>query len=182
MLDVCGICEFHDLQVGFISGRGTTMAAALAHDVFDYCVNRGSPVFVCSLDAEGAFDGIPHAVPFDKVMGIIPNIFWRILVLWYKGLTVMIKWNGKISEEISVFKGTRQGGLSSPFLFNAFYQDMIKSLDDTQRGIRIGRHSYNIFCNTDDVLLASLTVSGLQRLIDTANHYICTHGLRFNLE
>ncbi len=37
-------------------------------------------MFVCSLDAEGAFDGIPHAVLFDKVMGIIQNInfgeFW----------------------------------------------------------------------------------------------------------
>ncbi len=56
-----------------------------------------------------------------------------------QGLTVMIKWNGKISEEILVFKGKHQGGLSSPFLFNAFYQDMIESLHDTQRGIRKGR-------------------------------------------
>ncbi len=103
-------------------------------------------------------------------------------MLWYKGLTVMIKRNEKISEEISVFKGTRQGDLSSPFLFNALYQDMIESLDDTQRGIRIGSHSYNVFCYADDVLLPSLTVSGLQRLIDTANLYICTHGLRFNPE
>ncbi len=38
-------------------------------------------MFVCLLDAEGAFDGIPHAVLFDEVMGIIPEIFWRILVL-----------------------------------------------------------------------------------------------------
>ncbi len=37
-------------------------------------------------------------------------------MLWYKGLTVMIKWNGKISEEISVFKGTCRGGLSSRIL------------------------------------------------------------------
>ncbi len=59
---------------------------------------------------------------------------------------------------------------------------MIESLDDTQRGIRIGRHSYNVFCYADDVLLAILTVSGLQRLIDTANQYVCTHGLRFNPE
>ncbi len=51
------------------------MAAALEYDVFYYCVNRGSPVFVCSLDTDSAFDGIPHAVLFDKVMGIIPDIF-----------------------------------------------------------------------------------------------------------
>ncbi len=32
------------------------------------------------------------------------------------------------------------------------------------------------------VLLASSTVSGLQRLIDTSNQYICRNGLQFNPE
>ena len=40
--------------------------------------------------------------------------------------------------------------------------------------------SYNIFCYADDILLASLTVSGLQRLIDKSNTYIINHGLLFN--
>ena len=44
----------------------------------------------------------------------------------------------------------------------------------------IGKHKYNIFCYADDILLASTTVSGLQRLINTANHFITNHGLRFN--
>ena len=66
------------------------MASALAYDVFDYWVNRSYPVFVFSLDAGGAFDGIPHAVLCDNVMDIILDMLWRILVLWYKGLTVML--------------------------------------------------------------------------------------------
>ncbi len=54
----------------------------------------------------------------------------------------MIKWNDRISEDIPVLiKSMRQGGISSLFLSNAFYQDKIESLDDTARGIRIGRQS-----------------------------------------
>ena len=37
--------EFHDLQFGFIGNRGTSMAAALTHDVLDYYKSNGSPVF-----------------------------------------------------------------------------------------------------------------------------------------
>ena len=181
MLEACGTHEFHDLQFGFIPGRGTAMASALAHDVFNYCVENGSPVYVCSLDAEGAFDAIPHHVLFQKTRGIIPDIFWRCLVYWYARLQVRIRWNGALSiDPVYIFRGTRQGGLSSPFLFNLFYQDMLNLLDYMPCGIQIDECKYNVFCYADDILLSSLTCSGLQDLIDTANKYVCAHGLKFN--
>lgn len=39
---------------------------------------------------------------------------------------------------------------------------------------------YNIFVYADDILLASLTVTGLQKLVNNANTYITEHGLSFN--
>ena len=47
-------------------------------------------------------------------------------------------------------------------------------------GITINNVSDNVFCCADDLLLTSLTTSGLQQLIDAANLYISSHGLRFN--
>ena len=61
ILENCGIHEFHDLQFGFIPNRGTSMAVTLTHDVMEHFISRGTPVYVCSLDAEGAFDSLPHA-------------------------------------------------------------------------------------------------------------------------
>jgi hypothetical protein len=40
--------------------------------------------------------------------------------------------------------------------------------------------SFNAFNYADDILLASLTVTRLQRLIDVAQRYISDHGLLFN--
>ena len=37
-----------------------------------------------------------------------------------------------------------------------------------------------MFCYADDLILTSLSVTGLQELIDTANSYITEHGLKFN--
>ncbi len=76
ILDESGEHEFHDMQFGFIPGRSTTMAAALAHDVIDYCNCNGSAVYACSLDADAAFDGIPHSIMFQKVRGVLQDKFW----------------------------------------------------------------------------------------------------------
>ena len=79
ILDVSSRHEFSDLQFGFIAGRGTNMAASLANDVISYCNKRGSAVFTCSLDAEGAFDTVPHNILLYKSIGILPDHYWRIL-------------------------------------------------------------------------------------------------------
>ena len=180
ILEACSDHQFHDMQFGFVPERGTVMAAALAYDVADYMNKKGSAVYICSLDAEGAFDGIPHSVLFSKAMNIIPDIYWRMLVYWYSRLTIQIKWANNLSNNIAIKMGTRQGGLSSPFLFNVFYQEMVNQLSNTQVGVAINGTSYNVFCYADDILLYSTTISGLQTLINVANKYITEHGLRFN--
>ena len=171
--------EFHALQFGFIESRGTTMAASLTHDVISYFVSHGSP-HACSLDAEGAFDALPHPVIFYKAIDVIPDIYWRILVHWYQNLTVCIQWGNYISEDTRVRMGTRQGGLSSPFLFNLFYEGMIHGISNMTCGMRIQDKTFNVYCYADDLLVTSATVVGLQEILNYANQYVKSHGLRFN--
>ena len=104
ILEVCGHHDFNDLQFGFISGRGTNMAVSLVNYVI--------------------------SILFRKAMDVLSDHFWMIIVnnYWYRAICVQIKWGSALSEPITVHKGTRQGGLSSPFLFNLFYQDLINEL------------------------------------------------------
>ena len=83
-------------------------------------------------------------------------------------------------KNIKVGKGTRQGGLSSPFLFNLFYYDRIEMLASHEGGISIGDETFNVFAYADDILLASTTASGLQKLINSAVCYVENNGLCFN--
>jgi len=158
------------------------MAAALTHDIIDYCMNNKSPLYVCALDAEAAFDGIPHAIMFSKAIDVVPELCWCILVFWYSKLVVYIKWGENISEAVQICKGTRQGGLSSPFIFNLLYQDLVDILSKKNCEISINTMTYNLCCYTDDLLLSSLSVPGLQTLIEDENDdYITRHGFCFNL-
>ena len=95
---------------------------------------------------------------------------------------MFIKWGDNVSDPIMIEKGTRQGGLSSPFFFNLLYQDLVSSLSSRPHGVNINGTTFNLCCYADDLLLCSVTVSGLQKLIDAANKYITSHGLRFNHE
>ena len=67
------------------------MAISLAHDVMAYFNDRGSAVYTCSLDAEGAFDAIPRVVIFGKLDGIVPDYAWRVMYAWYRQMYVTIR-------------------------------------------------------------------------------------------
>jgi len=84
-----------------------------------------------------------------------------------------------LSDPISIRKGTRQGGITSPYLFNLFYEDMVKTANE-MNNITIAGHHYGAFCYADDLLLSSLTVTGLQSMINYCSSYISQHGLTFN--
>ena len=175
----CDNFSFNKLQFGFIKGRGTDSAVALAHDISSYFVNNGSQVYMCNLDAEGTFDALPFPVIFSKLYHVLPEMCWKILYNWYHKIKVQIKWN-KMGKPIKMCKGTKQGGLSSPFIFNIFYKELLDILEIQEGGISIGNRKYNVICYADDLLLLSSTVTGLQGLINKANAYIVDHGLRFN--
>ena len=47
-----------------------------------------------------------------------------------------MRWKGCLGKVIRVMKGTRQGELSSPFLFNICYQDMVRLTGAVRDGRR----------------------------------------------
>ena len=141
---------------------------------------EGAQLYTCSLDAKGAFDAIPHCVLFKKASKVLPDYCWHVMVNLYEKLTVQIKWCKQLGEKISVYIGTRQGGLSYPLLFNLFYQELVDALSKCPGGISITNDSFNVFCYADDLILTSLSVTGLQELIDTASSNIIAPGLKLN--
>ena len=167
-------------QFGFIAKRGTTMAISLVHDVTKYMNNNGSPVYLCALDAQGAFDFIPHGLLLQRAADVLPDISWHLMAYWYRNMSVQIQWKGETSSPISVLRGTRQGALTSPTLFNFFYRSLIDELSIMNCGITINNVKYNVFNYADDILIASTTISGLQKLLNKATQLIMSQGLCFN--
>ena len=81
-------------------------------------------------------------------------------------MSVCIKWKSCLSEGIVIERGTRQGGLSSPILFNLFYKGLIDTLQSISCKIHINNVNFNTICYADDILLCSTTVTGSQKMIN----------------
>ena len=56
------------------------------------------------------------------------------------------------------------------------------SLNRVTCGICIGSKNYSVFCYADDIMLTSLTSTGLQRLITAANKHTSSHGQQWRSE
>ena len=65
-------------------------------------------------------------------------------------------------------------------LHHIYLISSIKNLSKCTGGIQIAENSYNVFCYADDLVLTSLSVTGLQDLINSAKSFIVSHGLNFN--
>ena len=88
ILDQCTDYQFSHYQFGFLPQRSTAMAASLVHDVSEFCNAQGSTVYLCSLDAEGAFDNIPFPVLFHCASNVLPDLCWRVMYYWYSQMRI----------------------------------------------------------------------------------------------
>jgi hypothetical protein len=170
-----------DSQFGFRQGRGTSFSCALLNDTAVLFNDAGSPLYVCSLDAEKCFDNIWHPGLFYKLWGNIPTNHWLILYKWYSNLKSVVKWDGHVSQPFRITRGERQSILS-PQLFNIFINDLLKELDESDRGVRFGSVCLGSFAYADDVTLFSASVTGLQSMVDICAQYAQTWCFRLGIK
>ena len=87
-------------------------------------------------------------------------------------MSVQVKLGSILSEPIQVCKGIRQVAYPHRSCLTFFYQYFVNECSQCTGGSNINTVYFNIFCYADNLLLASLTFSGLQHLIYVANKYI----------
>jgi len=158
-------------QFGFRRGRSTSQAIACISDLATAVNSNGSPLYLCALDAEKCFDCIWHSGLFFKLMEYLSPASWLFLYRWYRRMKARVRWNGDVSDDFVVTRGTRQGGIISPALFNVFIDGLLDELQQSGIGVRLGTCVYNSVAYADDITLFSSTIPGLQRLINRCYEY-----------
>ncbi len=98
----------------------------------------------------------------------------------YDGMVSCVRNRGYESDWLPVLQGTRQGGVCSPFLYLVFIDQLICNLESS--GLGLSMHDINLSCPTvaDDMVLMSLSKSGLQRMLNICYEYSCEWRYDYN--
>ena len=154
-------------QQGFQKGYSCTTAAFNLQESIYYIVENGGSPYVAFLDIKAAFDGVWHDALFLKLskLGIRGKIC-RIITESYGQMSCSIKCNGRLSSQVSITRGVRQGGVLSTFLYLVFIDELLLLLQRSESSLL----AYTVRCGNptlaDDICIIATSPNNLQQLID----------------
>ncbi|XP_047992679.1 uncharacterized protein LOC125231282 [Leguminivora glycinivorella] len=171
-----------DAQFGFKPGLSTESAILCFKHTVKYYVDEKTPVIACFLDLSKAFDTVSYDILWNKMENntSTPREVIDLFRYWYGHQTNQVRWAGAHSDVYRLDCGVRQGGLSSPRLFNLYMDELIAGLSSTNIGCSVGGTTVNNISYADDMVLLCPSVSALVKLLEICEEYAVAHGLRYN--
>ena len=121
---------------------------------------------LCALDVKKAFDKLNHYGLFLKLTDrSIPRTLLAVLEHWLSISVTCVRWCDHFSGFFSVICGVRQGGVLSPILFAIYVDDIVKKINMSDLGCRLGLKRIAVILYADDILLLAPSVHSLQKLV-----------------
>ena len=121
--------KLNESQCGFRSGHSTTDQIFTLKQIFEKSWEYGKVLFVCFVDLEKAYDGVPR----DKLWKVLPEYGFngqllRAIKSFYCRPEICFWVNGKQSKPFHVDVGLRQGCVLSPLLFIVYMNRIDKCI------------------------------------------------------
>lgn len=171
-------------QFGFRLGFGTREALFGLNVLLQKCRDQTQDVHICFIDYEKAFDRVQHTELIDLLyeqgldqndINIIKNLYWE--------QTASIRVEDKLTTNIPIKRGVRQGCILSPTLFNIYSEKIFqKALENIQEGIKVNGRFVNNIRYADDTVIIANSQEGLQNLINSIAKEGDAFGLKINTE
>jgi hypothetical protein len=176
-------CTFHDGQHGFSRGLSTETAILSLKHTVKYYTDRRTPVYACFLDLSRAFDLVSYDILWRKLESVgLPDGYTDLLKFWYCNQVNYVRWANEHSEPYRMECGVRQGGLTSPKLFNLYVDQLVRELSGMRVGCHIGNVCVNNISYADDMVLLAPSVSALRALLGVCENFAVSHGLLYNVK
>ena len=118
ILQKCSITQSHNTQYGFKNQSSTLHAEFIVQKTIKHYNNNGSPVYICSLDAEKAFDSCDWSSLFIKLSKDkqLPGSVIKVLFNLYQNVSACVMYLGEKSKDFKLTQGVRQGSILSPII------------------------------------------------------------------
>jgi hypothetical protein len=120
-----------EVQFGFCSGVGTEDAALCLQSLAGICTRtKGFPLFANFIDLQRAFPSMLRSQILRVLSEIgVPYELVRAFAATFSGNSCCLKIGNFLTRAFLVNRGTREGGINSPKIFNTVYATALKKLN-----------------------------------------------------
>ena len=170
-----------DNQFGFRSGLGCQHAHRALTSLLKDAHRTRRVLHFATLDLSKAFDSIFHTQAWTALCqrGVNPSVI-HMLRFWYSHSYIRLKsLDNSYFGHIPVRCGVRQGGVLSPYIFNACIENVLSKISTT---CLLGPSDISYLAYADDLLLISQTESGLARSVKSVTSAFHDIGLYLNID
>ena len=116
------------------------------------------------------------------MMKTVSLIFLLLIIFSYLNQFCNVSFNNQISSSFTISNGVGQGKILAGFVYCFYGHDLFKNLENSGFGCTVNGVYAGIFGYSDDDLLLSPTLSGLQSMITITEEYCNSHGLKFSTD
>ncbi len=172
-------------QFGFTEGVGTEDAFLCLETLASFCTNvHRVPLYANFIDLQRAFPSMlrSRALQILHEAGL-PFELTRAFASTFSGNTCCLKINNKLTRVFFVNRGTKEGGINSPRIFNTVYARILKRLsispfpsDPNEFDPR--KVYFLIFA--DDLVLMSGDLEKLEKLTNDLDVALADVGMKIN--
>ena len=165
-------------QYGFTRNISYLMGAVLRGECQRYALDTRQTCYGVSFDGQAAFPSVDREIQIRELYssGESGDLL-KYSKYTYENTVSKMKMDGKLSREISEYKGSRQGHKRAGGHFKTYINPCLITADSSQLGFRIGPVCVSVICIADDTYAVSNNPRRLQGLIDIIGHY----GKRYRL-
>jgi exonuclease III len=169
-------------QGGFRSERGTPDQGLTLYEGLLHRKTEGKTTFLCFIDFRKAFDTVWHDGLWKRLWDSgVKGKAWRVVRSLYSSMGASVKLGDKLSREVLMRQGVRQGCPLSPTLFNYFINALAKDLRESGFGAQIAHLNLDSLLYADDVVLVADSAANLQQLIERVDKFCRRWQMEINL-
>jgi hypothetical protein len=184
VLSVSGdsVLSFSKNQFGFVRDGGCSKAIFAVNTCVKYFNERGSNVYLCTLDASKAFDRVNHYFLFNCMIerGVHPGLV-KVFMSWLRNMKSCVSWQNVLSSYFYVRSGVPQGSILGGRFFNMLMDKLLLTIENTELGCYVNSQFAGAIAYADDLVIMSASIVHTQALLDACVQFGATCDVKFNV-
>jgi hypothetical protein len=169
-------------QEGFRGGRGTDRQGQSVTWMYDRARKGKRKIYAAYVDFSLAFDLVDHEALFMAMEKFgVPDV--DLFRMMYRAAPYVVSNAFGDTAKINVGRGTRQGDVLSPLIFDLFVNVLLRYLDSSGTGTTEcagKRVTHRAFA--DDIDMVSDTAQGLQEMLNRLERFCKWSGMEVNVK